>query len=352
MSYRVSIDTLYVGLNIDDLEVNDFLRRIKNYLFFYRNIEKRSDFCRNRFYREEWVSENNSFYMFLLPRKNCKNPTITIQLGGKFFRCIDESILFVNFLLAYYSDRLTFQRLDVALDVMYSPSEFIDLPICEQTNTKGFPFPSYSESWHNRKIDFDLYCRIRDDYRFSNMVSSGKNDLRLRVYDKTLDLLEKYGMSYHTYYELKEKFVAVYRIEFQMRGDKLKAFESECKVKKLFSEYGQICKCVLSYLFKKYNFEGVNYQNLFENFDVCFNHMKDETSIQGRITYHKKKMTFEYKKLVDLYDELRFRENMDKLPVSFVQDFIGCIDNPIEKCQNEMLDFYAEQRKNKNTLPF
>lgn len=355
MDYRASIDTLYIGLDIDDLEVKDFLKEIKNYLFFYRQIEKNSNYSRNRFYREEWINEENSFFMFLCPRKNVKNHQVTIQLGGKFFRCIDESKIFVNWLLGKFQNRVIFQRVDVALDCLYKAEEFIDVPVCSETNTKGFPFPSYSEEWRNRKIEFDMYCRVRDDFRYCNMVSQGKDDIRLRVYDKSLDLLEKYDISYHTYYELKQKYVAVYRIEMQLRGDKLKKFiEGVYDYNKHYDlEYQQLVIYILSYLFKKYKFEGVDYRRLMDDdFNVCFNHMKDETTIEGRIIHHKKMMNYEYKKLIDLYDELRFRKTMDKLPVGFLKDYIAYVDNPFSKCAETVLDFYAEQRKDKNTLKF
>lgn len=354
MKFRPSIDTLYFGVSIDTLMINDFLREINNYLFFYRQINYRTDFCRNRFYREEAVCEDNGFYMFLLPRKGCQNPTITIQLGGKFFRNINESKLFVNWLLDSYFEFLTFQRVDVALDVLYFADEFIDLALCESTNTKGFPFPHYSKEWKNRRIEFDMNTRIRDDVKYSNCVSCGKNDLRLRIYDKTLDLLEKYQMSYHTYYELLDKVIAVYRIELQARGDKLKIFVGDCLKDGEFKSYNSICKCFLSYLFKKYYFEFVNYDDVFKDFDSNFNHKRDSSTLEGRIIHHDKVMKKEYRVLCGLYDELRMRDDLNVLSKNMTLNFIRCVDNPIEYCKNDIIDFYKLKslEKKQEELPF
>ena len=224
LQYRLSLDTFFFGLDIDDLNVFEFLEKIKNYLFFYKSLDKHN-YSRNRFYREEWINEDNGFYMFLCPRANLKNSTITIQLTGKFFKS-KSAINFVDFVLSEYYTLVNFQRVDVALDCCYDTLDGVELE--ENTRMVGFPFPSYSDRWNRKKIGFEVYGRLSYDMSkfFINMVSQGRNDTRLRVYDKSLDLLEKYNDVYSGYYDLKDNYKQVYRIEFQARSDKLKSFIS------------------------------------------------------------------------------------------------------------------------------
>ena len=135
--------------------------------------------------------------------------------------------MFLDFILDEYAGMINFQRVDVALDVLWKslPSD------SDYTNNNGFPTPSYSSLWKNRKVDFCLSSRLKNDFCYVNMITNGKDDLRLRVYDKSLEIAESKRRikDYSSLYGLCEKgIVQVFRIEYQMRSDKLKTFVESC----------------------------------------------------------------------------------------------------------------------------
>ena len=219
---RSSIDTFYFGLRIYKEELVETLHKIKNNLFFYDECEINYYKSRNRFYMCSYEVPEYGFFMYFAPRKGCKNDYITIELTGHFFKMISISTEFVDFLLKEFYEVLTWQRVDVALDILYDDID--GLAYEKFSNRLNFPFPDYNDKWHYARLEFETYGRFREGFHYINMVAVGRNNNRLRVYDKTLDLEEKYNKSYSEYYGLIKDFKYVYRIELQVRGDGLKEY--------------------------------------------------------------------------------------------------------------------------------
>ena len=312
--FRFSIDTLYVGLQIDDLCVTEFLDKIKNYLFFWSTLEIDTDFCRNRFYEQEMVKEDCGFFMFVKPRRNCLNPMITLQLTGTFFKWHKQAKKFIDWLFQEYYGLVDFQRVDVAVDCYMKKSDYTcdyDYHFDNEKNfPRFFPFVDYSPEWKNRKIPFEVYGRIIGETVKCNMMFQGKNDFRIRIYDKTLDLLDKYNSTYKNFYQLKisdDDCFQVYRIETQMRGDKLKAFIDSCNSNELtfIDCYANLVNAVIFYTWKKYQFRFIKQCPVkFETgqLNLNMNH-KVETTVDGRIRYNRNMMLSYYKKYQDCCDE-------------------------------------------------
>lgn len=342
MDYRLSLDTFYLGLSIDEFETVEFVKEIKNYLFFLKGVEPSDKFCRNRFYNYELCNDSYGFYCFLYPKKNCKNDMITIQLSGKFFRDIKMSRKFINFIFDRYYSLMEFQRVDVALDVCFCDDELSNVKISDITNTQGFPVPSYSSLWKNRKISFDTYGRICHGKMFLNMIASGKDDYRLRVYDKSLDLCEKYKSNYRGYYGLKDDFPCdlVYRIECQVRSDKLKCFVDNCNLKddSRIVDYDSLCNSFLYYMLYKYDFEGIDKNYLLgEDFFISNMNIKTESTLDGRLKYNKRMMYSFYKKVVDNYKEKQLEEEDN-----------ARLRNIFNKVKNKIIDAYKKNIESVN----
>lgn len=354
---------MFIGLEIDDLCVYEFLEKIKNYLFFYKSLDKHN-YSRNRFYKEEWVNEDNGFFMFLCPRANLKNSTITIQLTGKFFKS-KTAIRFVDFVLSDYYSMVNFQRVDVALDCCYDSLDGVEIE--ENTKLIGFPFPSYSKRWNKKKIGFEVYGRLNHDMSnfFINMVSQGRNDTRLRVYDKSLDLLEKYNDVYSGYYDLKENYKKVYRIEFQARSDKLKSFISmlyasdDENIKP--DSYINLCYDFLGYILYKYDFKFVNKEEFGDNLYIGKFNPNKESTLLGQLRYARNMQNSFYKRCLDLYEEIRLRNEQDAQAYKLKMDSFfknlekehkELVNEPFKVMQKSILDYdFQDLSKNMN-VPF
>ena len=301
---RLACDTLYFGLSVDDLTFKWLCSEIKNYLFFPLTFDYSRS--RSKYYCCEAVNEDNGFFMFFSPHKNLLNDYATIQLTGKFFvDYVHENK--IKELIDFLSEFINYQRIDVCLDVLW-----LDLPYDYDnfTNNLGFPTPKYSDRWKNIRLPFSTYGRWSGQY-FINMISCGKSDLRLRVYDKSLEIEEKHHMTYSEYYGFKDEFAHVFRIEYQMRGNALKEFISN-----IYSiginpfDLDELCGAIISCLFYKFNFRYLD--------DVIVNPFYVSTSsarvstLEGRIEYHKNKSGFHYFKYADLKDEQFERDKENK----------------------------------------
>lgn len=302
---RLSIDTLYFGLQFDDLFFKRFLEEIKNYLFFPLTIDTTRS--RSKYYNCEAFNEDCGFFMFFSPHANLANDYATIQLVGKFFREVDRCERLKE-LIYDYSDFIRYQRVDVALDILWRvlPDE-----INEFTQLFGFPVPSYSDSWHNVKLPFMIYGRKGNFGYFVNMVGCGRGDLRLRVYDKDLDLYEKYEKKYYEYYGLDTDYQKVYRIEYQMRGKSLKEFCNNCLDLGIdVFDLDQFSASVISCVFNKFKFAYLD--GLLINPYYIPTSCKRYSTLEGQIEYHKNKSGFHYFRYRDLQDELDLQKEEEK----------------------------------------
>lgn len=343
---RFSIDTLYFGLRMYEEELNDFFKEIKNYLFFFNEKEINIHFCKNRFYKYMFdESKNFGFIMFLYPRPNCRNDFITIELSGTFFKNIPLSFEFCNWIFGKYGLRVNFQRIDVACDVIYDSVDGLEVE--NKTHLLAFPYPSYSGDWHKARIPFSFYGRSVGNDFFVNMVYQGKNDTRLRVYDKNLDLMEKYNICYDSYYSLNINANLVYRIEFQLRGDKLKFFISNIIDDVDFEfNYFSLVAFIFKYVFSKYDFENFDKECISVN--LYSPYCKREKNLYKELDYCRRQMFEFYRKYLNKFDEIKFleannkqfknfkldsyyRENLNKCSVPFSKEF-----------QGEFLDLYDE----------
>lgn len=363
MHYRLSLDTFYFGLCLDEFECVSFVEKIKKSLFFLRDLQPSDKFCRNRFYKFEMVREEFGFYMFFSPKLGCKNDYITIQLGGKFFKDIKLSQKFIDWLFQDYFGLIEYQRVDVALDVIYNSDDVLNFDVCKNTNTVGFPFPSYSKDWKNRTIPFMTYGRICKESSFINMVSSGKNDFVLRVYDKSLDLMEKYGKTYKDYYSLKNESSLVYRIEVQIRSDKLKVFVDNCNNNENSTgdSYFKFCYNFLYYVLYKYDFEFIDKRYLLgDDFFISNMNIKTIPTIEGRLAYDTKMMNSYYKKVIDDYNELRLKEEDENKLVNLKKAFIRDKElkikkdsvSPFNNSYQDLLNMDLENVSKSMNIPF
>lgn len=292
---RLSCDTLYFGVPIDSITFKDAFFEIKKNLSFKIDINTLRS--RSRFYSMEAVNEEVGFYMFFSPHAGLANDYATVQLTGKFFRDIERE-KDLELLLGIF-DCIRLQRIDVALDVLYT-----EMPVCadEFTNNLGFPVPSYSENWKNVKLPFMTYGRLDESQRFYiNQVSCGKSDLVLRVYDKDLDLMEKYDKTYCEYYGIEGDYLRVFRIEYQMRGKSLKEFLENCEILGAGYENLKILNSlVMSCVF--YKFEFLNIHDVFDPIYIPTS-IKRKSTLDNRIEYHKHRSGFHYFKYCDLVDQ-------------------------------------------------
>lgn len=349
---RFSIDTLYIGLRCDAFDGIEIYKNIKKNLFFKRNLKEDFSHSRNKYYSCESVDLTNGFACYFSPRRNLKNDYFTIQLGGVFFRNIFKSYEFISFLFENYGDIVVFQRVDVAMDICYKELDEIDL---DDTKNVGFPMPTYSDDWTKRKIPFEIFGRYFDGDYFINQVSQGKDDLHLRVYDKDFELQEKYKKDYHEYYDLDEIYLKVFRIEFQMRSDKLKSYLNNCLEAGFYERsYESLIECIFCYVFSKYRFKNVDTDSIEFNKFYLPAYVKRCSSAQSRATYHKNMMVhhaLEFEKCqYEVEDEKKLNKFIKKLNyqniVDKFKDVQSCFDIDFYKC------VALENSDNMSEIPF
>lgn len=314
---RLSLDTLYFGLQIDGLDFKWAYPEIKNFLSF--KVDENFNRSRSKFYQCEAVNEDEGFYLFFSPHKNLKNDYCTFQFTGKFFREITHLEILKN-IMDFFEGFINYQRVDVCLDVMYL--EF-PLEYDFETNNYGFPMPRYSDNWNNVKLPFDIYCRLNksDDKMFVNMVRVGKGDLVLRVYDKSLEILEKQKMTYSEYYGYTEEYLNVFRIEYQMRGRSLKEFvDNCCNLGINLFDIECLEGAVMSCLFNKFNFKYLDDCAIDPVYIPTSSHRV--STLEGRIRFHKQKSGFHYFKWVDCVEQAREIEKENKQVKNILKDSV------------------------------
>lgn len=345
---RLSVDTLYFGLQMDDLMFKRFFEEIKNYLFFPLTIDTTRS--RSKYYSCEMYNEECGFFCFFSPHANLANDYATIQLSGKFFVEVDRCERLKE-LIYDYSEFIRYQRVDVALDILW-----VEFPCCieEHTNQVGFPFPSYSDNWNNVKMPFEGYTRFTPlGGWFMNMVACGKGDLRLRVYDKTLDLLEKYDIDYSKYYGLDTVYKNVYRIEYQMRGKSLKEFCNNALDLGIdIFDLEQFSASVISCVFNKFKFTYLD--DLLINPYYIPTSCKRHSTLEGQIEYHKNKSGFHYFMYRDKQDELDLRKEEEKQIKKLVKQVVKQKSDELHSIFDFDLTKFQENeyRRNIDNIPF
>lgn len=312
---RLACDTFYFGLSVDDLTFKWLLDEIKNYLFFPLTFNY--NHSRSKYYQCEAVNEDVGFFLFFSPHKKLLNDYATVQVTGKYFIDVKREEKLEE-LFNLVSEFITFQRIDVCLDVLWR-----ELPLVPDgiSKTCGFPFPSYSERWKNVRLPFSTYGRFNGDDFYLNMVSCGKSDVRLRVYDKSLEIYEKNKMTYSQYYGFDEEYSQVFRIEYQLRGKALKEFMSNCFTIGIdISDLKEICAAVMGCVFFKFDFLYLDTEaiNPFYIPTSC----KRFSTLEGRIEFHKNKSGFHYFRYRDLVDEIEAREKEKKQVKKLVDDSV------------------------------
>lgn len=309
--FRVSIDTLYLGFKCDSMIGENIYYKINNKLSC--NCIKLCPAKRgNIYYKYVETDNNNGVYLSMEPREGLYNDFITLQLSGKFFRDIENSEKFIDYLFDEFSEYIRIQRIDIAIDILYG-----EYPVMLQQSKEiymcGFPIPAYNEDYHYKKVGFELYGRsgqIFSDNMFVNMIASGKGDNRLRVYDKSLDLMEKYKTEYSLYYDIAKDYEQVYRIELQSRGKKLKGFIDTYLGKYERYERKTLIDEFLNYIFQKYSFKYVDGSKIVKEFREPIRFIpliKKQTKIdrmKKQYKYHANMQNSHFRKCCDLADKI------------------------------------------------
>lgn len=285
MKYRVAIDTFHFGINCDFSDVEIILSKIKKNLFFVPVATK----SRNPYYCYGWQYPDIGFNVFFDSKFGLANCPISVELNGKFFRLQEYSEKFVDWVLQEFDIKP--QRCDSCIDCIY-----IDLDDLENSEVfddkytflKGFPVPRINDDFKYRvgqlEGHFDILNRGFNDDEYCiaiDLVSSGRGELKLRVYDKDKDIHSKDGLnvSYEDIYGIKS--YKVYRIEFAVRSDSLKALFQKYEGKIVDSS--SLCYLILSSMFKRYSFLNCDLKDVFSE-DVSFYLCKKDVDLDRQIT--------------------------------------------------------------------
>lgn len=281
MRYRVSLDTFHTGIKCDFADVEDVLLKIKKNLFFIPEARK----SKNPYYLYGWQYPDIGFNVYFDTKSGLANCPISIELNGKFFRLQEFAEKFVDWLFSEFE--LLPQRADACIDCIYTSLD--DLEQCEiyddkYTFTLGFPVPSFKPDFKYKVGPFEGHFDLLfDDYNYGHVVidllTSGRGELKLRVYDKDKDIHSKDGVSvsYTDIYGIDS--IKCYRIEFAVRSDSLKH---------LFSKYdlnnsSSLVYVILSSMFKRYSFLNCKLDDVF-NEDVSFYLSKKDSDLENQIT--------------------------------------------------------------------
>ena len=323
-----------------------FFEEIKNYLFFPLTIDTTRS--RSKYYNCEAFNEDCGFFMFFSPHANLANDYATIQLSGKFF-VESTRVESLKRLIYDYSDFIRYQRVDIALDILWL---IIPDEVEEFTQLFGFPVPSYSDNWKNVRLPFMTYGRKGNFGYFINMIGCGRGDLRLRVYDKDLDLCEKYGQSYSDYYGLDTSFQKVFRIEYQMRGKSLREFCNNCLDLDIdIFDLEEFSGAVISCVFNKFDFKYLD--DLFINPYYIPTSVKSHSTLENRILYHKNKSGYHYFAYRDLQDELDLQKEEEKQVEKIRKQVVSQKPDELHSIFDFDLEkFKVNEYRNNNNLPF
>lgn len=324
---RCEYDTVYVGVNCDTEEENEIFNKIKKCLPFVLSDKE----VGNRFYSLACENKENGFVMFYMRRiKN--NSNMYLQFNGEYFHKA-ENIYFFYELIESLFEYLDFSRVDVAIDIQLEVGEFLDV--------------DYLESYKNRKLKKEIITldNVRTTVRYVSKQSF------LRLYNKSLECSMKKKKSYTDVYGINvDKWCGVYRLEWQLRGKKLKSFVDKQKkdiFSGLFFKYSLVHK-----IFNIWNVFLLNNMTPIKNDVIKFisnhdynflnleeEHYKESIDLINKINYHKKLLNSEFNILVKLYDDLQKRDQYNK-EIEAIYSKIN--KSSLEKDYNTLWDFYKE----------
>lgn len=337
---RSSIDTLYLGFR-SDLDFGSVaLDDINNYLSSMCFISQ-SEGKGNQYYWYSYFNKESGVSIFVEPREGLKNDFMTIQLSGKFFHDIWGSRNFLIWLFEKYQDYLIFQRIDVAVDVLFK-----EFPRggSHDGYLAGFPVPSYSEEYKYCKQGFEIYGRCSSNpniMAFNNMVAQGRGDCRLRVYDKTLDNYEKDHKNYSDVYMFETDYEQVYRIEFQCRGQYLKGFYDKYIGRYGKLTYSTLVEELLNYVFHKYEFEGIIKDDVVKCFKkpLSFSKLKKKQCLENAFEHNKAIVNKAYFRCCEISDKLQAQRQVAEafgISKELIHSVIGDFD--MYACAKEFED--------------
>lgn len=352
-TYRFSIDTLYIGFRCEPIVGEHILEEINNYLSSNLLFSLNRENYGNVYYYDTYKNEDNGIVLFARPRKGLKNDYLTLQIGGIFFHDILDSEKFLDWLFSsWFAVEIVLQRVDVALDVLYE--NYPNGEISDKGFMPRFPLPSYSPEYHYTKVDFKIDGRLYNDLFVVNMVSQGKSDKRLRVYDKSLDCYEKWGDGYGEVYMLDKTYSQVYRIEFQVRGKTLKGWFSDYKEHYKVINRQTLIEALFQYVFAKYQFTNIDMglvdKALHKSF--TFHKLKRKYNLESKLLYHKQRQNAEYKEVCRLYDKIQAMRYI-LISQNFVKEKCLTDDKDVKKAlESFFVDFYNLQKTNASQIEF
>lgn len=189
-------------------------------------------------------NDDFGFSMFFDVKPGLNNPPLNILMTGKFFR-LDWSYDFLNDFLLLINEAKEFGfkwrpvRFDASIDFVTWGSE---------------PFYPDPESLQTTAGKKEIDRTYGDDGSLKKISSGYGSDCALKVYDKLKDTEDKNYLNRHPDFE---GCSGVYRLEFQLRGETLRAifknsFES-------FSDYMTTFKEVLGQCFRRYKFSNFEF---------------------------------------------------------------------------------------------
>lgn len=273
MHYRIALDTLHVGLDCGFSGVDDVLSKIKKYLFFSPVPIK----SKNPYYCYGWQYPEIGFNVFFEPKYLVKNLPVSVELNGKFFRNENYAEKFVNFLFDL-NYGLLFQRVDSCIDVIYeSKEDLLNNGLEFDYFPYGFPKPFIRDDFKYKVGSLEGHFDFVGGKPIIDLISSGRGEKKLRVYDKDKDIAQKdKGFNYTQLYGLPA--FRVFRIEYAVRSDSIK----ELVLKYSPSGYSDFIYFILSSMFKRYSFVGVDFDDAF-NEDVSFYSKRKDCNIENQL---------------------------------------------------------------------
>lgn len=276
MQYRLACDTFHCGLKCEFDDVSDVLSKIKKNLFFPVEPVK----SKNPYYYYGWSVPELGFNVFFDVKTGVLNCPVSVELDGKFFRLDEYSENFLDWFLLEFHELLLVQRCDCCIDVIYDLDELSKIQYdINSPYYVGFPVPCVKSDFKYNLAPFEGHFDIVDGKIKVDLLSCGRGEKKLRVYDKDLDLERKEHRSYSDVYGLKAS--RVFRIEYAIRGDSFKGlFE---KYSANIQNSADLVYLILSGMFKRFSFENVSIEDVF-NEDVSFYLRREKSSLENQIT--------------------------------------------------------------------
>lgn len=276
MHYRVALDTFHVGLNCGFDGVDNVLKKIKKNLFFSPVPTK----SKNPYYCYGWQVPDIGFNVFFDTKYLVKNMPVSIELNGKFFRNERYAEKFINWLLSEFKDLFLLQRVDACIDLIYeSVDDLKENGLFFDYFPFGFPKPIIRDDFRYEVGSLEGHFDFIGGKPMIDLISSGRGEKKLRVYDKDKDILQKDKvLTYSDIYGLKS--YRAFRCEYAVRSDSIKNLFK--KYYDNINSYSDFCVYILSAMFKRYDFINVEFSRVF-NEDVSFYSAREDSNLENQI---------------------------------------------------------------------